>query len=490
LIDEVEMKLTQKDKMIDKLKERVNYLEEELMNYRTKYVNLLSDSFKIPLTLADADAVEVPDIVEEKLKCELFEMIANETSPDSPLRTIAEYPVVDRYGEKHHWDDSDIHQYLCRELYLHFTKMEQDNLMDMWQSYLGTLKKINGYIFELPNSNNKKKELKGILRKGVPLQLRSQVWSSLVHYHTGKERETMDSIASGAKGKSYYESLLDSKSVYHKHIDADTPRTFPFNIHFAFKGIGCDRVKRVLTAYSNHRGLYSSGMNMVAGIGLLFLDEETTFWFMVAILEKLYPKDYDDKGSKLGIVVDQIIMRDLLCEKMTALQAHFDALDVDPTLATCTWFMVMFIDSLPMESVLRIIDCLLWEGRKVLFRFALAIFRLCESRMIKADDPVTIFILIKEIPKRSYNVERIFKLAFDEEEKSFWRANSINIEEKYSYYMKPLKAEEELKRRKMKKAINIVPLNNVTQLELCRDESFKQIQWKCGTVINEGTINI
>jgi hypothetical protein len=110
--------------------------------------------------------------------------------------------------------------------------------------------------------------------------------------------------------------------------------------------------------------------------------------------------------------------------------------------------------------------------------------------MIKADDPVTIFILIKEIPKRSYNVERIFKLAFDEEEKSFWRANSINIEEKYSYYMKPLKAEEELKRRKMKKAINIVPLNNVTQLELCRDESFKQIQWKCGTVINEGTINI
>jgi hypothetical protein len=306
LIDEVEMKLTQKDKMIDKLKERVNYLEEELMNYRTKYVNLLSDSFKIPLTLADADAVEVPDIVEEKLKCELFEMIANETSPDSPLRTIAEYPVVDRYGEKHHWDDSDIHQYLCRELYLHFTKMEQDNLMDMWQSYLGTLKKINGYIFELPNSNNKKKELKGILRKGVPLQLRSQVWSSLVHYHTGKEREMMDSIASTAKRKSYYESLLDSKSVYHKHIDADTPRTFPFNIHFAFKGIGCDRVKRVLTAYSNHRGLYSSGMNMVAGIGLLFLDEETTFWFMVAILEKLYPKDYDDKGSKLGIVVDQV----------------------------------------------------------------------------------------------------------------------------------------------------------------------------------------
>jgi hypothetical protein len=37
---------------------------------------------------------------------------------------------------------------------------------------------------------------------------------------------------------------------------------------------------------------------------------------------------------------------------MTALQAHFDALDVDPTLATCTWFMVMFIDSLPMEVIM------------------------------------------------------------------------------------------------------------------------------------------
>ena len=44
---------------------------------------------------------------------------------------------------------------------------------------------------------------------------------------------------------------------------------------------------------------------MLVAVGLLFLDEETTFWLLVLIIDKMTPKDYYTPGL-LGAQADQV----------------------------------------------------------------------------------------------------------------------------------------------------------------------------------------
>jgi len=46
-------------------------------------------------------------------------------------------------------------------------------------------------------------------------------------------------------------------------------------------------------------------MNMLVAVGLLFLDEETTFWLLMMIIEKMTPQDYYSPGL-LGAQADQV----------------------------------------------------------------------------------------------------------------------------------------------------------------------------------------
>ena len=50
------------------------------------------------------------------------------------------------------------------------------------------------------------------------------------------------------------------------------------------------------------------------------------------------------------------------------------------------WFMTLFADYFPIQVVVRILDIYLMEGRKILFRIALAIFKLLEKELLTAED--------------------------------------------------------------------------------------------------------
>ena len=49
------------------------------------------------------------------------------------------------------------------------------------------------------------------------------------------------------------------------------------------------------------------------------------------------------------------------------------------------WFMTIFSVNIPFESTIRIWDIFLVEGKKILFRIALAIFKLNQQAMLKAE---------------------------------------------------------------------------------------------------------
>ena len=50
-------------------------------------------------------------------------------------------------------------------------------LSSVWQRYVDGLKKGSEQYRELPTDRTRKREFRNYLRKGIPLEFRSQIWS-------------------------------------------------------------------------------------------------------------------------------------------------------------------------------------------------------------------------------------------------------------------------------------------------------------------------
>lgn len=61
--------------------------------------------------------------------------------------------------------------------------------------------------------------------------------------------------------------------------------------------------------------------------------------------------------------------------------------------------MSMFIGTLPIESVLRVWDVVFYEGSKMLFRIALAIFKVGEQRIKEVNDSMELFQVVQTLPR-------------------------------------------------------------------------------------------
>lgn len=62
---------------------------------------------------------------------------------------------------------------------------------------------------------------------------------------------------------------------------------------------------------------------------------------------------------------DQCVLKDFMAEKIPRLAAHFEEHSVDVSLITFNWFLVVFVESLPSDILLRVWDAFLYEGTKV-----------------------------------------------------------------------------------------------------------------------------
>ncbi|XP_058877459.1 TBC1 domain family member 2A-like isoform X2 [Acipenser ruthenus] len=102
----------------------------------------------------------------------------------------------------------------------------------------------------------------------------------------------------------------------------------------------------------------------LAAIALLVLkDEEDAFWCLVAVVEIIMPQDYYSK-TLTASQADQRVFRDFLAEKMPRLTAHFKEHSIDHSLITFNWFLVVFVESLVSDILLRVWDAFLYEGTK------------------------------------------------------------------------------------------------------------------------------
>ncbi|KAI8518093.1 hypothetical protein Bbelb_041100 [Branchiostoma belcheri] len=303
--------------------------------------------------------------------------------------------------------------YICRQLTQHYRSQikSYEKHQTQWTDYLKAHRQ----------DLQKTKELKALVREGIPDQYRSEVWQKFVHLQTQDIEEQ--------KGPGYYDDLvtLSEQSVivsqHRKQIELDLLRTMPCNEHFnQLDADGISKLRNVLQAYCLHNPNigYCQGLNFMVGMSLLFLEEEDAFWLLVAVTEKYFSNNYFDKNL-VGAQADQEVLKELVTEIMPHLQEHLELLGILLSTVTLNWFLALFFDSVPFETLLRIWDCFLLEGPKVLFRFSLAILKLHGEAILSREDSLSVMKYMKTMAKVTYDVEGLtlekYREAEDEREK-------------------------------------------------------------------------
>ena len=253
------------------------------------------------------------------------------------------------------------------------------------------------------------------IRKGIPPAWRGPAW----FFYAGgdacleKNANLYASLVSRSEGE------LSGTEI--ESIERDLHRTFPDNVHFKadIRSSGASTpespllssLRHVLQAYALHnpRIGYCQSLNFLAGLLLLFLPEEKAFWMLHIITTVYLPGTHELslEGTNVDLWILMVALKSALPHIWTKVGAAGGSGDdingsarLPPiSLCTTSWFMSLFIGTLPIETVLRVWDVLFYEGSRTLFRVALTIFKLGEQRIKEVNDPMELFQMVQSLPR-------------------------------------------------------------------------------------------
>lgn len=253
---------------------------------------------------------------------------------------------------------------------------------------------------------SKNRKLKRFCRKGIPNEHRKTMWMLL----SGAEEKRKANPRT-------YRLLLDNQKDERvvETIALDLHRTFPENIFFSSED-GLQRpLRNVLVAaslYNPDKG-YSQGLNFIAGLLLLIVkDEENVFWLMDSLMNNILP-DFYSPGME-AVRAEQELLGEIIRWKDRELHDHIQEVGVQWCLVGTKWFMCLFADVLPTETVLRIWDCLFFEGNKVLLRVSTLLILQNKERLMACNNFQEMVAEIQEVIKnpKSLNCHKLMKHCF------------------------------------------------------------------------------
>ncbi|PPQ84156.1 hypothetical protein CVT25_002022 [Psilocybe cyanescens] len=257
----------------------------------------------------------------------------------------------------------------------------------------------------LSSNKDERKEFDRLVRSGIPLVYRSKVWLECSGALEMREPGLFQDLLAETDGP---DSVVDE-------IEKDVGRTMPLNIFFGGDGAGVDKLRRVLIAYSRRNPAvgYCQGMNLITSTLLLVhADEEEAFWMLAAIVERILPEDFFSP-SLLPSRACPLVLLDYVQEYIPKLHAHLTDLGVDLGAICFSWFLSLFTDCLPVETLFRVWDVFLVDGLDVLFRIALGILRNNEGELLRCESIPAVYVALENLPTRMWEADKLLQLELD-----------------------------------------------------------------------------
>lgn len=235
--------------------------------------------------------------------------------------------------------------------------------------------------------------IKKYVRKGIPAEHRGLVWLAV---SGGEDMRN-------ASPDLYQKLLLSPHNAeIAEIIKTDLPRTFPDNIFFNNTENQQHQLYNVLLAFAHQNKTvgYCQGLNYIAGLLLLVTkSEETAFWLLKVLIDKILP-DYYTRTMD-GLLTDIDVLAELVRIKIPDVYQHVTNLGLPWPVITTKWFVCLFAEVLPIETTLRIWDCLFYEGTKIIFRVALTLIKRNRANLLACQDFASLADCFKEITKDS-----------------------------------------------------------------------------------------
>ncbi|XP_020208211.2 carabin-like [Cajanus cajan] len=147
-------------------------------------------------------------------------------------------------------------------------------------------------------------------------------------------------------------------------------------------------------------------MNFFVGLLLLLMPEENVFWTLMGILDDYFDGYYSEE--MIESQVDQLVFEELVRERFPKLANHLDYLGVQVAWVTGPWFLSIFVNMLPWESVLQVWDVLLFEGNRVmLFRTAIALMELYGPALVTTKDAGDAVTLLQSLAGSTFDSSQL-----------------------------------------------------------------------------------
>ena len=155
---------------------------------------------------------------------------------------------------------------------------------------------------------------------------------------------------------------------------------------------------------------YAQGMSFLVAIFLSYLDEEKSFWMMENLMKNFRMQELYLQGFP-GLKKNFFVLLKLMKKLLPNIYTQLTNAKLYPAIYGSSWYLTCFTNVFPYEIILRIMDCYLFEGIKVIHRISLALLAFKENEILQQKKYLEIMEIIRAATD-NIDIDRLFKKSF------------------------------------------------------------------------------
>ncbi|XP_033098924.1 EVI5-like protein isoform X6 [Anneissia japonica] len=238
-------------------------------------------------------------------------------------------------------------------------------------------------------SKKKPKQLRELVRAGIPHHFRGIVWQLLCG-------------AYGSSLRDRYAEYLKQTSPHEKLIRRDIARTYPEHVFFKEKdGPGQETLFNVMKAYSLHdREVgYCQGSAFIVGLLLMQMPEEEAFCVLVKLMQEYRLRElFKPSMAELGLCMYQLEC--MVQELLPDLYTHFITQGFHTSMYASHWFLTLFSVCFSIPLSCRVMDLFILDGMEIIFRIGMSILQMHHDELLAMDMEEMLKFLQKTVPSK------------------------------------------------------------------------------------------